>query len=146
MKSNTRYTPRRPVRRKAGPAMKRRSFFLASLLLTALLLAGCSQTANESGASAPASETALLTLDDVLTLSKKGNELTWSDFGQNYTEVGSGLYIRRYQVEQGYYLLIGGTSLEWEPMYIYLVRGSGEEDDAPRIDIRKDDVAAFLAE
>ena len=40
-----------------------------------------------------------LSLNDVIMLSQKGYDLTWSDFDQfKYIETGSGLYIRVYEL------------------------------------------------
>ena len=82
-----------------------------------------------------------LTLDDVVTLSKKGNALSWPDF-ERYQgwEVGSGLYIMRYEIDELFDVLVGGVPDE-TPWYIYL-RVNNEADD--RIDIRTEDVSAFI--
>ena len=82
-----------------------------------------------------------LTLDDVVTLSKKGNALSWSDF-ERYQgrEVGSGLYIMRYEIDELFDVLVGGVPDE-TPWYIYL-RVNNEADD--RIDIRTEDVSTFV--
>ena len=48
-----------------------------------------------------------LTLDDVIALSKKGKELTWSDFENfSYIETGSGLYIRLYKIDERFSIAI----------------------------------------
>ncbi len=82
-----------------------------------------------------------LTLDDVVTLSKKGNALSWPDF-ERYQgwEVGSGLYIMRYEIDELFDVLVGGVPDE-TPWYIYL-RVNNEADD--RIDIRTEDVSTFV--
>ena len=82
-----------------------------------------------------------LTLDDVVTLSQKGDALTWSDF-ERYQgrEVGSGLYIMRYEIDELFDVLVGGVPDE-TPWYIYL-RVNNEADD--RIDIRTEDVSTFV--
>ncbi|WP_304965171.1 M56 family metallopeptidase [uncultured Oscillibacter sp.] len=82
-----------------------------------------------------------LTLDDVVTLSKKGNTLSWSDF-ERYQgwDVGSGLYIMRYEIDELFDVLVGGVPDE-TPWYIYL-RVNNEADD--RIDIRTEDVSTFV--
>ena len=82
-----------------------------------------------------------LTLDDVITLSQKGDALTWSDFEQYQgQEVGSGLYIMRYKIDELFDVLVGGVP-DVTPWYIYL-RVNNEADD--RIDIRTEDVSAFV--
>ena len=83
-----------------------------------------------------------LTMADVRRLAaEKGEELTWSDFARYpSTETGSGLYILVYEIDENYRLMIGGMPNE-KPMYIYLVSTT---DDEKRIDIRRDDIEAFL--
>ena len=82
-----------------------------------------------------------LTLDDVVTLSQKGDALTWSDF-ERYQgrEVGFGLYIMRYEIDELFDVLVGGVPDE-TPWYIYL-RVNNEADDS--IDIRTEDVSTFV--
>lgn len=82
-----------------------------------------------------------LTLEDVLRLSEKGENLIWEDFsGYEYRDVGSGLYIAEYPIDDTWYLVIGGGSTSAQPMYIRL----GLRDGSDYIDIRTGDVAAFL--
>ncbi len=89
-------------------------------------------------------QTKQLTLDDVIRLSAKGTELTWEDFsGYKFTETGSGLYIRVYEIDENFSLWIGGGSPLSEPMYIYLARA---DDLDTRIDIRYGGVEAFIEE
>lgn len=79
---------------------------LAFLISVALLVApaGC------------AAEHGQLTLERVEQLAEKGEALTWSDFeGYAYEEAGSGLYIRVYDVNEEYYVMVGGPSLEESP-------------------------------
>ena len=82
-----------------------------------------------------------LTLDDVVMLSEKGDALSWSDF-ERYQgrEIGSGLYIMQYRIDELFDVLVGGVPDE-KPMYIYL-RVNTEADD--HIDIRTEDVLAFI--
>ncbi len=83
----------------------------------------------------------MLSLGDVLVLAKLGEELSWSSFEAfDYQETGSGLYIRAYDIDERFHLLIGGSHPGEEPMYIYL--RSGEES----IDIRGGGVEEFIAE
>ncbi|SCP97471.1 BlaR1 peptidase M56 [Anaerobium acetethylicum] len=84
-----------------------------------------------------------LSLNDVIILSQKGEELSWEDFEQfSYVEAGSGLYIRVYEINPLFSLWIGGGNPDNEPMYISL-RTNTEPEDA--IDIRTEDVAAFIS-
>ncbi len=82
-----------------------------------------------------------LTLDDVILLSKKGDALTWSDF-ERYQgdDVGSGLYIMRYEIDELFDVLVGGVPDE-TPMYIKL-RVNNEAEDS--IDIRTENVSTFI--
>ena len=49
-------------------------------------------------------------MEKVRELAEKGEELTWSDFEDYpYEDIGSGLYIYRYEIDESYYLLIGGV-------------------------------------
>ena len=85
----------------------------------------------------------ILTINDVIILSQKGYNLTWSDFDPfQYTEIGSGLYIRAYEINDKFQLWIGGTNLENDPMYFYLVL---TEDSDIRIDIRDGGVMEFIS-
>lgn len=53
---------------------------------------------------------ARLTLDDVRLLAEKGEELDWEDFdGYAYRDVGSGLYIRYYEIDGTFAVMIGGV-------------------------------------
>jgi len=94
---------------------------------------------------APAAfESNVLTLNDVITLSKKGAALSWADFEEySYIETGSGLYIRVYKINETFELWIGGGSPDRDPMYIYLAL-SGDIDT--KIDIRDGGVAEFIDE
>lgn len=92
-------------------------------------------------------ENRTLSLDDVITLSKKGYDLKWSDFEPfQYIETGSGLYIRVYQIDEMFEVWIGGTAMpdqNEDPMYIYLTLADGMD---PKIDIRDGGVEEFIAE
>ena len=82
-----------------------------------------------------------LTLDDVIMLSQKGDVLTWSDFEQYQgREIGSGLYIMQYEIDELFEVWVGGVPDE-KPMYIYL-RVNNEAEDC--IDIRTENVSAFI--
>lgn len=88
-------------------------------------------------------ETNKLSLEKVIELSKKGKELSWKDFEKyDSIDIGSGLYIRRYDVDENYYLLIGGGSIEEKPMYIYLIKANNSDI---YIDIRIDNISNFIS-
>lgn len=95
----------------------------------------------------------VLTMDKVIELSHKGDSLTWGDFEQyQYTDVGSGLYIARYEIkgEPDYCLLVGSGVLgqDVKPMYIYLIKIKKDNGFLPeveeRIEIRAESVEEFL--
>lgn len=86
----------------------------------------------------------VLTLNDVITLSQKGYDLTWADFEQyDYIETGSGLYIREYKINDIFELWIGGAGLDRDPMYIYLTLA---DDFDTKTDIRAGAVTDFISE
>lgn len=105
---------------------------LCSFLVLALFFASCT--------SKP--EAAILTLDDVMTLSEKGMSLSWGDFEKfEYEDIGSGRCIWEFPMaEPEYTLSIQGNSPKEPPMHILL---RNEEGDS--IEIRVDDIEAFLA-
>lgn len=89
-------------------------------------------------------ETTKLTLDDVIILSQYGYDLSWSDFeNYDYIETGSGLYIRVYEINARFRLMIGGGGPDSDPMYIYLALAN---DLDTRIDIRDGGVTEFISE
>lgn len=56
----------------------------------------------------------------------RGNNLSWADYEMYpYEENGSGYYIRRFELNDGMALIMGGPSLEGEPRYIYITDGQG---------------------
>jgi hypothetical protein len=84
-----------------------------------------------------------LSLDVVTELAQKKDSLSWDDFEKyDSIDVGSGLYILRYDIDDNFYLLIGGGSKDQNPMYIRLVRANSKDD---YIDIRTDDVENFIS-
>lgn len=90
------------------------------------------------------SATKILTIEDVKELSKKREELSWGDFAA-YTgkEVGSGLHIMQYPIDDKYSVLIGGGSIEEKPYYIKLISIDSNAVEQS-IDIRRDDIGDFL--
>ena len=70
--------------------------------------------------------------------------LTWSDFEQYQgREVGSGLYIMQYEIDELFEVWVGGVGVsdDEKPMYIYLQVNNEAED---YIDIRTENVSAFI--
>ena len=71
----------------------------------------------------------------------KGDKLTWSDFEQYKSiDVGSGLYILSYDIDENYRLMIGGVPTV-EPMYIRLI---SQKNNEQYIDIRYENIEEFL--
>ena len=106
-----------------------------------LLLAGCFLT--------DPPEPGQMTLADVLALSEKGEDLTWGDLEgfTDYTETGSGLYIRLYAVDDSagsFVLAVGGGMPRAEDTVMYANLSEAEGEDGDWVDIREGDVAAFL--
>lgn len=61
-----------------------------------------------------------MTLENILELSRK-DSLDWTDFDDYEGEdVGFGLYILKYDIDDNFYLLVGGTG-QGKPMYVRLV-------------------------
>ncbi|MBT9775987.1 hypothetical protein GPL15_05650 [Clostridium sp. MCC353] len=89
-------------------------------------------------------EKSKLTLDNVIELSKKGDSLSLSDLSPyEGTDVGSGLYILSYEINDDFYLLAGSTGPENPPMYVRLVYADDREQ---YIDIRDNDVESWIDE
>lgn len=85
-----------------------------------------------------------LTMEDVITLSAKGEDLTWSDFAEySHTDIGSGLFIWHLPIDEVFSVKVGGGSVMTAPMYIYLCAGSGDAEEC--IDIREGGVEEFIA-
>ncbi len=83
-----------------------------------------------------------LTLEKIKELAKIGEALSWSDFGQyDHEDIGSGLYIYRYDIDEHYILLIGGGNTRTAPEYIRLVL---KADNSEFIDIRTENIDAFI--
>lgn len=85
-----------------------------------------------------------LTLADVIELSQKGDALNWEDFESfSSMDVGSGLYIRCYEIDDMFSLLIGGPNLKEKAWYFRLEANDGSD---AYIDIREGDVENFIKE
>lgn len=71
-----------------------------------------------------------------------GEDLTWSSFESYASEdIGSGLYILRYPIDDNYSLWIGGAGMDESPMYIRLV---SEQDTDNYIDVRTESIDDFI--
>lgn len=92
----------------------------------------------------PDNEKINLTIERVIRLAEnKGENLTWSDF-EMYSgrDIGSGLYILNYEIDETFDLMVGGVPGS-EPMYIRLVTKADRDN---YIDIRTEDVEKFISE
>ncbi|MDN8588937.1 hypothetical protein Q0V21_09185 [Paenibacillus sp. 11B] len=102
------------------------------LLLLVAFCSGCQANNDheESGSSIP--------LKELNTLAEKGDSLTWNDFAAYpYEDEGSGLYIRKYNIEGCHQLMISGKSLDNKPDHIYVVNKGGEKIDLLKENIKK---------
>ena len=71
-----------------------------------------------------------ISLSDLNNLSQEAATLHWDDFEEYlFEDIGSGIYIRKYNVEGGHQLLVTGKSLESPPEKIYVVDQQGKEMD-----------------
>jgi len=85
-----------------------------------------------------------LTLDYVKVLSDKGWDLDWKDFeGFDGEDIGSGMYVMYYPIDDEYSLYVSGKSLEEKPDYVTLKRKYMGEDFA-EYDIRLGELKGFL--
>lgn len=86
-----------------------------------------------------------LTLEQLLTLSKKGN-LTWSDFdGFEYMDIGFGLMVFVYEINPEFCLVIGGTGKD-NPMYIRLASAANMENylDIGTENVQTEEIEQFI--
>lgn len=113
-------------------------------------LAACEKMAREHFNAASYTEmsnagaAATLSLNDVIALSQKGHNLSWADFENfDHVDTGSGLYIWKFEINELFTLLIGGSSTDTKikPMYINLIANDGTDS---YIDIRDGGVTGFI--
>ena len=114
---------------------------IAICFLTLIFIVGCKNAGMQNVEEQKTGKSIKLTLKIVKKLSKKGDKLSWKDF-ETYDgkEIGSGLYIMLYPIDNKYELLVGGGSPEEDPMYINLAN----KDTKKYIDIRHDAIDKFL--
>ena len=88
--------------------------------------------------------TSLLTLDTLLKIAEKGTEIAWEDFdGYTYEDIGSGLYIYVYDIDDTFELHVGGFRT-FKPSYIRLAL---KEDNADFVDVQNssiDEINQFI--
>lgn len=89
-----------------------------------------------------------LTIEKVKELAKKGGSLSWSDFEPyRHSDIGSGLHIYFYEIDENYCLVVGGGDTQDVPLYIRLVLKPYDHeflDDKAYIEIRTENVDNFL--
>lgn len=82
----------------------------------------------------------LLTLDELKTIAQKGDLVSWEDFAPfDGRDVGFGLYIMNYPMEEPYYVMVGGVPGE-VPMYVRLCSA----DTGQSLDIRNYGIDNFI--
>lgn len=82
-----------------------------------------------------------MTIDDVYELSAKKEQLTWEDLkGFSGRDIGSGLYVMRYDIDSEFYLLVGASGPVGTPMYARLCCVHGDQN----VDIMTGDVKEFV--
>lgn len=81
-----------------------------------------------------------ISVNDILGLAQKGDALTWSDFEKYaHTDVGSGLIVWEFNIkDDSSKLLIGGSSLDENPVYIRLQMSNGTT-----LDVWNDDLTPW---
>lgn len=101
---------------------KKRILFITFLGIV-LVLNSCSNFSDSKRSSSK------LTLDQVQT-SVREKTLNWDTF-ENYehVDVGSGVYLWEYEVEDNHKLLIGGNDLKSSPTQVFLIDSEGNSTD-----------------
>ncbi|MEK3903446.1 hypothetical protein [Paenibacillus sp. FSL R7-0179] len=67
-------------------------------------------------------------INELKSLSEKAASLHWKDFDQYaFEDIGSGVYIRKYEIEGEGHLVVRGKSLENPPEQITMVDAEGKE-------------------
>ena len=97
-------------------------------------------TTTSSATTATEVQKSIISVEDILSLSKKGESLTWSDFEKyEHTAIADGAYKWELSIKNdSSKLLIGGDSLEEKPDYIQLKMNNGTT-----LDVRKDDLTPW---
>lgn len=113
---------------------KRTAALIIVLLLMCAAIFGCSM----------AEDGTMLTLDEVERMAEKADELDWEDLRKyQYTDIGSGWFIWKIEIDEMFYLMAGGGTLNEKPVYIHLCANDGEDSWT---DISEGDVRSFVDE
>lgn len=84
-----------------------------------------------------------LTIDIVKELAQKGENLVVEDFKEYIgNDIGSGLYIMEYPIDERFELLVGSSTTSGKPLYVLLKNIKTEKG----IDIRSKDIDKFINE
>ena len=104
-------------------------------------------TINESKTAEPNQEptvlrTKELTIEIVKELAKKGENLMFQDFKEyKGMEIGSGLYIMEYLINDKFKLVVGGADVTGKPFYALLEKAGVKKG----IEIRTEDIEKFIS-
>lgn len=94
---------------------------LMTLFFVLLIFTSCQNKEEEKAGE-------FISLHELKSLSEKGTLLSWNDFDKYpFEDTGSGVYIRKYQIEGGGQLLVRGKSLEHQPEQMSIVEPNGKE-------------------
>lgn len=97
-------------------------FKLSMISLIILIICSACQNHRDEG-----SGKTILT-GELQRLSEKSGTLSWEDFNAYFFEdIGSGVYIRQYPLEEENHLIVTGKSLNSPPEQIYMVDRNGKE-------------------
>ncbi len=92
----------------------------------AVLLSACDESQQEKTVQLQATEVKQVKSADTSLLADSG--LSWSTFDEYpYEDIGSGLYIRIYELGGGEQLRVSGTSLKSNPIGVVWIRRDGTE-------------------
>lgn len=70
----------------------------------------------------------MLTMSELVKLSEKGTDLDWSDFAGYISEnIGSGMYVLKYEIEDSTFYVLEGGIPEQKPAYIRLYSDFDDE-------------------
>ncbi|MDO3412514.1 hypothetical protein QWJ34_22305 [Saccharibacillus sp. CPCC 101409] len=101
--------------------------FAGLLLGTVLVLSACDQ---EESDAPPETESTLSSAVTTKAVASSGAALSWDTFRDYpFEDIGSGLYIRQYELGGGHKLVVSGKSLDKAPERIVWINGDGAETE-----------------
>lgn len=115
----------------------------SDILTTTAVTSRGSTTTITTTTAAVSEQKPLISENDIIRLSEKGDALTWSDFEEfEYTDIGSGLYIWEFNIQHTHAKLqISGTDISEKPARIIYFHGNGAE-----VDIRTEDMTLWFCD